>query len=204
MTRTHVHATVALVMLFPALAAAPRRDLAPANALDLQPESRLWVAGTSTVRAFQCQAGAFDAKVESSGADAVAAVLAGEKAVSTVEVTIPAEKLDCRNGTMNEHMRKALKAKEFPTVVFRATSYDLARTSESVAVTLDGILTLGGVEKPITVNAQAKSGADGTLIVSGTREVRMTEFGLKPPTLMLGTMRVDEKITVGFEVVLKN
>ena len=201
MSRAHVQATVALVMLLPALAASPRRD---PRALDLQPESRLWVAGTSTVRAFQCQAGAFDAKVESSGADAVAAVLAGEKAVSTVEVTVPAEKLDCRNGTMNEHMRKAIKAKEFPTVVFRATSYDLARTSESVGVTLNGSLTLGGVEKPITVKAQAKPGADGTLVVSGTREVRMTEFGLKPPTLMLGTMKVDEKITVGFEVVLKN
>jgi hypothetical protein len=32
----------------------------------------------------------------------------------------------------------------------------------------------------------------------------MTEFGLKPPTLMLGTMKVDEKLTVGFDVVLKN
>jgi polyisoprenoid-binding protein YceI len=187
-------------MLLPALVAATRRDAA----LDLQPESRLWVAGTSTVRSFQCQAGAFDAKIESAGADAVAAVLAGEKAVSRVEVTVPAEKLDCRNGTMNEHLRKAIKAKEFPTVVFRASSYDLARTSESVDVTLNGSLTLGGVEKPITVKAQAKPGAEGTLIVSGTREVRMTEFGLKPPTLMLGTMKVDEKITVGFEVVLKN
>jgi polyisoprenoid-binding protein YceI len=198
MFRAHVQATAALVMLLPALAASPRRD----TPLDLQPESRLWVAGTSTVRAFQCQAAAFDAKVESSGADAVAAVLAGEKAVSTVEVTVPAEKLDCRNGTMNEHMRKAIKAKEFPAVVFRATSYDLARTSESVGVTLNGSLTLGGVEKPITVQAQAKPGADGMLVVSGTREIRMTEFGLKPPTLMLGTMKVDEKITVGFEVVL--
>ena len=200
MSRAQVQATVALVMLLPALAATPQRD----PTLDLQPESRLWVSGTSTVRAFQCQAGAFDAKIESTGADAVAAVLAGEKAVSTIEVTVPAEKLDCRNGTMNEHMRKALKAKEFPTVVFRASSYDLARTSDSVGVTLNGTLTLGGVEKPITVNAQAKPGADGTLIVSGTREVRMTEFGLKPPTLMLGTMKVDEKITVRFEVVLKN
>ena len=200
MSRAQVQATVALVMLLPALAATPQRD----PTLDLQPESRLWVSGTSTVRAFQCQAGAFDAKIESTGADAVAAVLAGEKAVSTIEVTVPAEKLDCRNGTMNEHMRKALKAKEFPTVVFRAASYDLTRTNESVGVTLNGTLTLGGVEKPITVNAQAKPGTDGTLIVSGTREVRMTEFGLKPPTLMLGTMKVDEKITVGFEVVLKN
>ena len=200
MSRANVQATAALVMLLPALAATPQRD----PTLDLQPESRLWVSGTSTVRAFQCQAGAFDAKIESTGADAVAAVLAGEKAVSTIEVTVPAEKLDCRNGTMNEHMRKALKAKEFPTVVFRAASYDLTRTNESVGVTLNGTLTLGGVEKPITVNAQAKPGTDGTLIVSGTREVRMTEFGLKPPSLMLGTMKVDEKITVGFEVVLKN
>jgi len=200
MSRANVQAIAALVMLSPALAAAPRYG----TPLDLQPESRLWVAGTSTVRAFQCQAGAFDAKIESSGADAVAAVLAGEKAVSTVEVTVPAEKLDCRNGTMNEHMRKALKAKEFPTVVFRAASYDLARTTDSVAVTLNGSLTLGGVEKPITVQAVAKAGANGTLVVSGTREVRMTEFGLKPPSLMLGTMKVDEKLTVGFEVVLKN
>jgi polyisoprenoid-binding protein YceI len=187
-------------MLLPALAAATRLG-AP---LDLQPESRLWVAGTSTVRAFQCQAAAFDAKVESAGANAVAEVLAGQKAVSSVEVTVPAEKLDCRNGTMNEHLRKAIKAKEFPTVVFRASSYDLARASDSVTVTLNGSLTLGGVEKPITVKALAKAGDNGTLIVSGTREVRMTEFGLKPPTLMLGTMKVDEKITVGFDVVLKN
>ena len=32
----------------------------------------------------------------------------------------------------------------------------------------------------------------------------MTEFGLKPPTLMLGTMKVDERIKVGFDVVLKD
>jgi polyisoprenoid-binding protein YceI len=199
MSRTKVPA-LALVTLLPVLAAATRRQ----TPLDLQPESRLWVAGTSTVRSFQCQAGAFDAKVESTGADAVAAVLAGQKAVTSVEVTVPAEKLDCRNGTMNEHMRKALKAKEFPTVVFRASSYDLARVSDTVNVTLNGSLTLGGVEKPIMVNAQAKPGADGALVISGTREVRMTEFSLKPPTLMLGTMKVDEKITVGFEIVLKN
>jgi len=103
-----------------------------------------------------------------------------------------------------DDMRKALKAKDHPTVVFRAEAYDLARSSDSVAVTMTGNLTLGGVEKPITIKAHAKPGPNGTLVVSGTREVRMTEFGLKPPTLMLGTMKVDERVTVGFDVVLKN
>ena len=196
---TRLTTAFALAVTLPVITASARRD-----ALDLEPESRLWVAGTSTVRSFQCQAGTFAATVASSGTDAVAAVLAGEKAVSTVEVSVPAERLDCRNGTMNEHMRKALKAKEFPTIVFRAATYDLARSADSVTVTLNGKLTLGGVEKPVTIKALARPGANGTLLVSGTREVRMTEFGLKPPTLMLGTMKVDDRVTVGFDVVLKN
>ena len=198
MSLNRIHVPLALGALVTVMAASTRAPL------DVQPESRLWISGTSTVRSVQCQASSFDAKVESAGSDAIASILAGEKAVSTVEVTVPAEKLDCRNGTMNEHMRKALKAKENPTIVFRASSYDLAKSDDGMAVTLNGTLTLGGVQKPIAIKANAKRNAEGALIVSGTREIRMTEFELKPPTLMLGTMKVDEKITVGFDVVLKN
>jgi polyisoprenoid-binding protein YceI len=198
MSLTRIRVPLALVALVPLMAASTRAPL------DLQPESRLTISGTSTVRAFQCQASSFDAKVESAGNGAVVAVLGGEKAVSSVVVTVPVEKLDCRNSTMNEHMRKALKASENPTVVFKVTTYDLAKSADGITVTLNGTLTLGGVEKPITVNALAKAGENGTLLVSGTREVRMTEYGLKPPTLMLGTMRVDERIKVGFDVILKD
>ena len=199
MSANKVRISLALGALVPALVAAT--TLMP---IEVQPESKLWIAGTSTVRAFQCQAATFDAKLGATGTNAVSAVLAGEKAVSDIVVIVPAEKLDCRNGTMNEHMRKALKAEKYPTITFRVASYDLAKAAEGVDVTLNGTLTLGGVEKPIAITATAKPGENGTLLVSGTREVRMTEFGLKPPTLMLGTMKVDERIKVGFDVVLKD
>jgi len=198
MSLKRIRLPLALAAMAPLMAASMRAPL------DVQPESRLWIAGTSTVRSFQCQAGSFDAKVESAGSGAVAAVLGGDKAVSSVVVTVPVEKLDCKNSTMNEHMRKALKADKNPTVVFKVGSYDLAKSTDGVAVTLTGTLTLGGVEKPITVDAQAKAGDNGTLLVSGTREVRMTEFGLQPPKLMLGTLKVDERIKVGFDVILKD
>jgi polyisoprenoid-binding protein YceI len=198
MSFNRIRVPIALAALVPLMAASTRAPL------DLQPESRLTISGTSTVRAFQCQASSFDAKIESIGNSAVEAVLGGQKAVTNVLVTVPVEKLDCRNGTMNEHMRKALKASANPTVVFKVGTYDLVKSAEGVAVTLNGTLTLGGVEKPITVNALAKPGENGTLLVSGTREIRMTEFGLKPPTLMLGTMKVDEKVKVGFDVILKD
>ena len=180
-------------MLLPALAATPQRD----PTLDLQPESRLWVSGTSTVRAFQCQAGAFDAKIESTGADAVAAVLAGEKAVSTIEVTVPAEKLDCRNGTMNEHMRKALKADVNPQITWTLTSYEV----QGANVVINGKLTIAGKENSIELRGTG-SAENGTIRFKGSKQFRMTEYGVKPPSLMLGTMKVGDPITVSFDLVL--
>ena len=153
MLLTPFRATLALAVLLPAIAGTPTR-----SPIDMQPESRLWIAGTSTVLSFQCQATAFDAKIESAPNGAVAAVLAGDKAVSSVTVTVPVEKLDCKNGTMNEHMRKALKASQNPTIVFKVDTYELTRGNDVVDVTLNGTLTIGGTEKPVTINAQAKPG----------------------------------------------
>ena len=171
--------------------------------LALQPKSRLWINGTSTVRAFECSATAFQTRVESNTADAVSAVLAGTKAVQTAELTVPAASLDCKNGTMNEHMRKALKAKENPTITFRISSYDLTKVGDGVNGTARGELTLGGVTKPIAVTAHATPEPGGILRLTGSQDIKMTEFGLKPPTLMLGTLKVNELVKVSFDLLLK-
>ena len=172
--------------------------------MQIDAASRLWVKGTSSVRGFECQAAVFDAQVASAGADAVAAVLAGEKGVQAVQVTVAADKLDCRNGTMNGHMLKAIKASEHPTITFALTSYDLAKVDDSLRVEMKGALTLGGTTNEIVVNATAKPGPDNTLQVAGTHVLSMKDYGLKPPSLMLGTMKVHDKLTVGFDLILKN
>ena len=172
--------------------------------MSLAPQSRLWVDGTSTVRTWSCAATELDATIEANTPDAVKAVIDGEKAVRTVEVKIPVAKMDCRNGTMNEHMRKALKAKENPVIAFKVTSYDVAKGASGVTGTLNGQLTLSGTTKPLAVKAVGTAGPDGTLHVTGTHEFAMTEFGVKPPTLMLGTMKVGDKVKVSFDLYVSN
>ena len=189
---------IALLGLGPALVA----FTAVESAMTLQPQSRLWVAGTSTVRSFECAARTIDAQVIAAGPGASAAVMTGEKAVKDVEVSVPAAKLDCKNGTMNEHMLKALKASDAPTIVFRLSGYELEKASAGMGVKVNGTLTLGGTEKPITVLATAVDAGNGALRVTGTHELNMKDFGLKPPTLMMGTMKVNEKVKVGFDFVL--
>lgn len=171
--------------------------------LTLAPQSRLWFDGSSTVRAFTCSAAMLEADVTTSLPAAVRAVAEGEKAIAGVVVRVPAAKLDCKHGKMNEHMLKALKAAEFPTITYKVLSYELVKKETGMEATLKGTLTLGGAEKPIVVVSTAKE-EGGMLRVIGTRKVDMTQFGIKPPTLMMGTLKVGNEVTVGFDLLLKN
>lgn len=199
MRRHTALSTVAAILLAPAAIA----WTSASEPLTLQPKSRLWINGTSTVRAFQCSATAFETKVESSAPGAVSAVVAGTKAVTSAELVVPTAKMDCNNGTMNEHMLKALKAKDNPTITFRISTYELTKAGNGVDGTAKGELTLGGVTKPITVTAHATQEPGGVLRVTGSQDIRMTEWGLKPPTLMLGTLKVNELVKVSFDLLLK-
>lgn len=189
----------ALLVIAPSLIA-----WTPANpVLALQPQSRLWVKGTSTVRSFECKAAGLDVRVAADGADAVSDILGAGQSVRSADVKIPAAKLDCGNDTMNEHMRKALKTKENPEIAFRLTSYQPTKTATGIRGDIHGVLTLSGVEKPIVMQGTAQATADGALQVLGSHVINMREFGIKPPSLMMGTMKVGEQVTVSYDLILK-
>lgn len=173
--------------------------------LELQPESRLWVEGTSNVRPFACEAKLLDVQVEADQGAVAQRVVAGEKAVRTVIVTVPSKSLDCDNGNkkMNEHMLKAIKAEEHPSIEFRLQSYELAHDGDSASATLGGTLKLGGIEKPVTIEAVARSASEGVLRVTGAYELRMTDYGMKPPKLMLGAFKVNDPVKVSFDLLLQ-
>jgi polyisoprenoid-binding protein YceI len=171
--------------------------------LSLQPQSRLWVEGGSTIRAWTCKAADVSASVEASGTNAVAQLFAGEKVVKTVDVTLSSEKLDCGGGTMNDHMKKALKVGDFPTIAFRLATYDLKHGADGISGTLIGTLTLGGVKKSISIPATGTT-ENGALHVIGSYELKMTDYDLTPPSLMFGRIKVRDDVTVKFDLMLKS
>lgn len=188
----------AVTFLTPALLA-----MTSAGTMTMQPGSKLWVSGTSSVRSFECKATEFDATVSTIGAGTAMAIANGSKGVSAVEVTVPSMKLDCGNGTMTDHMRKAIKAKDAPSIAFKLSGYELAKSATGTTVDMKGTLTLGGTTKPVSIQALAKA-EGGLLHVTGTHALKMTEYGLKPPSLMMGTMKVNENVKVNFDLLLKD
>jgi polyisoprenoid-binding protein YceI len=171
--------------------------------LSLTPQSSIWLEGTSTVKNFKCSTKALQATIDAS-ADAVRAVLGGDKAVTNVQLTVPEKSLDCGNGTMNGHMLEALKQKEHPDISFKLVSYDLAKADSGETGTLNGVLTINGTDQTIALPVSLKEGAASTLRVTGKYELNMKDYGVKPPSLMLGTMKVGPKVTVNFDLLLKS
>ena len=160
--------------------------------LSLSKSSKVWVDGTSNVRSFTCSAATLQADV------AGEATAEPASSVKSGTLVIPVAALDCKNGKMNEHMRNALKAEQNPQIKWRMSSYRV----DGSAVTIQGFLTIAGKENPIELKGTG-SAENGVLKFKGSKQFKMTEYGVKPPTMMFGAMKVGDLVTVGFDVALE-
>jgi len=161
--------------------------------LNLAKGSQVWLEGTSTVRSYKCTAQKVDVAVMAEPDAAPAEI------VQSAALTIPVASLECGNGTMNEHMKKALKASNNPTIAWKMTSYNVEGTN----VVINGKLTIAGKENAIELRGTGTA-ANGTVRFKGSKKFNMSEFGVKPPTLMLGTMKVGDPVTVSFDLILNS
>lgn len=184
--------TVIGVGILAGTAVAGSAQVANPRNLSLSKESRLWIDGTSTVKSFSCTATKVDVAVLAEPGSP------SNDLVQSASLVVPVAALDCRNGTMNGHMQKALKANAHPTISWRMTSYRVDGTN----VVMTGRLTIAGKENPIELRATGTADAAGTIRMKGSTKFNMTEYGVKPPTLMLGTMKVGDPVTVSYDLVL--
>ncbi len=166
-----------------------------------QSTGTLSVSGTSTVKAWTCTSTQFEVKALPATA-APSKVLAGEKAIDAVTGKFPVASLDCKNGKMNEHMLNTLKAKANPAVLFELLSYDIERATPGATVQARGKLTIAGSTQPVEMKVTVTEAPGGGLRVRGEREFMLTAFGMKPPSLMLGTMKVGDKVKVSYDIVI--
>jgi polyisoprenoid-binding protein YceI len=166
-----------------------------------QVSGSLRVDGGSTVRAWSCEAQTLQTRV-TSAAGATLQISSLASAVRTVELDVPVARLECGNDTMNDHMWTALDAKKNEQIRFRMQSYAVTPGASGTAtLSLRGNLEINGQTRPVTLTAQARQ--DGAaLVVAGMHELDMTEWGVRPPRLMLGTLRVNEKVQVHFDLRL--
>ena len=106
-------------------------------------------------------------------------------------------------GGRDRDLRKALDAEQFPRMEFTVDgiepSFPSITDKADVLLTIRGRLRIRDAERPLTLLARARL-RDGTVWVRGDGAVKMTDFGITPPTRMF--LKVADRVAVRFELVL--
>ena len=148
------------------------------------------VSGTSTVRGWTCSVSG-TAQV-TPGASAPAPGFAA--GVQSATLTVPVADFECPDETMTEHLMDAMKPAEFGEITFRLDSYEASGNGAEAS----GALTIQAVTMPVRFPISLSPSGAGVTI-AGEVGLDMTEYGVEPPVVLLGLLRVGPEIRIQFE-----
>jgi polyisoprenoid-binding protein YceI len=189
-----------------AVAAALVALAAPAFAqLSLQPGGSLRIEGDSTLHKWSSTATAVSmtfALADGAPQNLPEAIKASKVAGMDVKISVAGLKSG-ENG-LDKNMRAAMSADKFPDVLYKLGRYELTKTADAskVLAKTTGELTISGKTQTVTMDVEFDLGADKAE-VKGSYTLNMSDYGIKPPSLMLGAIKVRDPVTIRFDLVLK-
>ena len=197
MIRAHIAGVALLALMTGTVAAQQTARVAVA------PDSRLWIEGTSNLHGWTCKATALEAQIDLDAAVAAQLSVAPPKALKRVEVKVPVKSIKCgHGGGMDDNLYKALKADDSSEISYILATFDAVPGDVKDTFTLHtvGTLTIAGTENKIAMDVTATRMEDGTIQATGAVPIKMTDYGVQPPTAIFGRLKTGNEVRVNFEL----
>ena len=162
-------------------------------------KSTVFITGTSTLHNWR-----MDLKMFNCLADFV---LTGNrlKTIENAAFECRATDLKSESSLMNKKAYSAMKSEVFPDIKYKMTELAVNPSDNTnFSENTKGLLTVAGKTNNISFPVSAAmSGLGGktTISVKGETELDMSDFGIIPPVLMLGTLRTGNRIKVAFSLL---
>lgn len=97
---------------------------------------------------------------------------------------------------MDKNTYKAMNEKKYPKITFKSDQLD----TKSDRLTGKGKLTIAGKTNEIPIDLAIKAASE----IKGSIKLKMTDYGVTPPTAMLGTIKTGDDVTIQINFTLKN
>ncbi|MFI5349136.1 MAG: YceI family protein [Elusimicrobiota bacterium] len=169
------------------------------------PEGSLRIEGDSTLHKWSSTATVVAMTFElADGAPQSLPLAISAMKVKSMDVKVSVAGLKSGESGLDKNLRAAMNADKFPDVVYHLDSYEIKTGAAEgiLAATATGKLTIAGRTKPVTMDVEFRLGPDAAAVKGGCTLV-MSDYGIKPPTLMLGTIKVRDPVSIRFDLLLK-
>ncbi len=154
------------------------------------PDSKVYVRGTSSMHDWEVEFEKYNVEFSFRNSDD------GKLSISNVKAVFAGASVTSESNIMTGKARDALMVREHPEIIFISDgSENVLLNDGKISGTLKGKLSLRGVSKSIDVGFSGSIKGD-RILISGSEEVNMADYGIKPPTALMGTLKTGEKVTV--------
>ena len=162
-------------------------------------QSKVAIKGTSTLHDWQMDAKNFKTEM----------VLEekGEKDLRISGVSFSCKSSDVlgEQKLMNNKAHDALKVKQFSDIKFNQSEVKMeSANSNSFKGYVIGKLEIAGVSRNVELpfSGEVNSGED--VSVSGSFRMKMSDYGIVPPSVMMGTIKTGDEITLEYSFMMQS
>jgi polyisoprenoid-binding protein YceI len=174
---------------------ASARVQAGALALSSTTTASLKILGDSTLHHWQAKAASLEIRGElkEANGDLLSQVEGGALLSLSLSADVEALK-SAESASMDRNIYKAMESQKFPKITFFLRTYQI----ENGEATAKGPLSIHGVTKDVELKGKLLT-HDGLLNVKGSYPLLMSDYGVKAPVMMLGALRVVDKVLIDYD-----
>lgn len=174
---------------------------------EARPGSKLKIDGTSTVHDWTVESSIIGGYIEFDSNFPLdpAKPSEGLKVTPKVEVNIPVRSIKSGKKLMDDVMHDAMKVKDHSKVEYalKEMTAQERKAGDPLKFDTKGDLTVAGVKKEIDMVVTMQPTPDGKLKTVGEKNLKMSDFGIKPPApaVGLGLIKTGNDVKITFEWV---
>lgn len=184
---SRTYTSLCLVMLFSIT------DLTAQSTYQVSEESKMVIKGTSSLHDWESDIITLKGK-------GTVNVENQQPKIRDFRLTIPVEAIKSGKSAMDKNTYEALNEEAYPNIEF---SLDEVHSTSGDKVKASGKLSIAGETRPVTLTADYDLDNSNMISLRGSYTMKMTDFGVDPPTAVFGTIKTGDEITIDYNLQLK-
>jgi polyisoprenoid-binding protein YceI len=158
--------------------------------------SSMSVSGTSSLHDWTVQVNDFNC-------DMTATADLTTMKIEMVSFRGKASSIKSDNSTMDKKIQEALKSDKHPNISYTVRSArNVTLKDKKFSGLITGDLQIAGKTRSEAIQFTGNLIGDTKLQIKGSKTMKMTDFGISPPTAMLGALKTGDDVTVEFTLML--